>query len=314
MALKIIKGTETIPVDHPIFMIFGEPGICKSSLGYSMKDPLTLDFDHGAHRAVNRRDTLLINGWPDVVELNDEALEPYGSIVVDTVGRCLEFITADIARTDAKKAPGGTLTMQGWGVLKTRFASWTSSIRSYGKDLLFISHEKEDKDGELRIMRPDIAGGSYGEVMKSADFIGRVYMIGKDRFLDFNPTDRWVGKNPGAWEPFKIPPAGKATDFMAELVDRGRSVLGKISEASAVAANSVIDWRTMIGDFKTAADFNATIPKVKDIASKIIQDQVIKLLFDAADAKKITFDQEKKVFSDPVQTKQEPPVTAGRLL
>lgn len=53
--MKIIKGVDTIPVEHPVFLIFGQPGICKSSLGYSTKDGLTLDFDKGAHRAANRR-------------------------------------------------------------------------------------------------------------------------------------------------------------------------------------------------------------------------------------------------------------------
>ena len=59
--MKIIKATESIAVTPPWFLIFGQPGICKSSIGFSMKDPLTLDFDRGAHRAANRRDTFLID-------------------------------------------------------------------------------------------------------------------------------------------------------------------------------------------------------------------------------------------------------------
>jgi hypothetical protein len=87
--VKIIKGTDAIPVEHPIFLIFGQPGLCKTSLGYSMKNPLLLDFDKGAARAVNRRDTLVIDAWKDVIELMEspDALGPYDSITVDTVGR-----------------------------------------------------------------------------------------------------------------------------------------------------------------------------------------------------------------------------------
>jgi hypothetical protein len=148
-----------------------------------MKDALLLDFDLGAHRAANRRDTLQIATWADVAELMEsrDALAPYSSLVVDTVGRCLDVITADIAATDPKKAPGGNLSQQGWGVLKNRFRTWVSQVRALGKDMLLISHDKEDKDGDTRIVRPDITGGSYGEVMKNADFVGYLYMSGKDR-------------------------------------------------------------------------------------------------------------------------------------
>ena len=66
--MKIIKGTDSISVEHPVFLIFGQPGIGKSSLGYSTKDPLLLDFDKGAHRAANRRDSLVIDGWKDVLD------------------------------------------------------------------------------------------------------------------------------------------------------------------------------------------------------------------------------------------------------
>jgi hypothetical protein len=67
--MRIIKATDSIPVDHPVFMIFGQPGIGKSSLGYSCKDVLALDFDKGAHRAANRRDTLVIDTWKDIEDL-----------------------------------------------------------------------------------------------------------------------------------------------------------------------------------------------------------------------------------------------------
>ena len=60
--MHIIKATDAIAVEHPVLLIFGQPGIGKTSLAYSAADPLVLDFDQGAHRAANRRDTLAISG------------------------------------------------------------------------------------------------------------------------------------------------------------------------------------------------------------------------------------------------------------
>ena len=62
------------------------------------------------------------------------------------------------------------------------------------------------------------------EQAKVADFVGYGYMSGKDRILDFNPTDRWIGKNPGGWAPFKVPAPGKAQsreDFARPRAEQG---------------------------------------------------------------------------------------------
>lgn len=298
--MRIIKATDAIPVDHPVFLIFGQPGICKTSLGYSCKDPLLLDYDKGAHRAANRRDTLQIDDWGDVAELldNRDVLAPYATVVKDTVGRCLDVITADIAATDPKKAPGGNLSQQGWGVLKNRFRSHIAALRSLGKDVLLIAHDKEDKDGDTRIVRPDIVGGSYGEVMKAADFVGYVYMSGKDRILDFNPTDRWVGKNPAGWPAFKVPPVGKAQAFMADLFDKGRAALGAISEESAKVTTQVEDWRSAVEAFTTTDEVNRAIPESQKLTA-IVAPQVKKLIMDRAKVLGFTWDAKAHAFVEP---------------
>jgi hypothetical protein len=298
--MKIIKATDAIPVEHPVFLIFGQPGIGKSSLGYSTHDPLLLDFDKGAHRAANRKDSLVIDAWKDVADLMEsaDALDPYRALTVDTVGRCLDVMTAHIAYTDPKKAPGGNLSLQGWGVLKGNFRTWIAQLRTKGKDVLLIAHDKEDKDGESRIVRPDIVGASFGEVMKVADFVGYMYMAGRRRILDFNPTDKWVGKNPAGWEPFEVPPVGKAQAFMADLFDKGRAALGALSEESALTMRQVETWREKIAALTTAKQLNEQIPLIKALPP-ILQPQVSKLLMDHAAAKTIPFDKSRKAFAEP---------------
>lgn len=299
--MRIIKATDSIPVDHPVFMIFGQPGIGKSSLGYSCKDALTLDFDKGAHRAANRRDTLVIDTWDDVLELmaTPDALEPYGSLVVDTVGRCLDVMTAHMAKNQPKMAPGGSPSLQGWGKLKADFRGWVSALRGLGKDVLLVAHDREDKDGDTRVVRPDIAGGSYGEVMKVADFCGYLYMSGKDRVLDFNPTDRWIGKNPASWAPFKLPPVAKSTEFMAELFGKGREALGNLSDASAAIMRAVEAWRQTIAGYEDAAAFTRAVTEVSKIEAPIVQAQVRKVLWDAAQTRGYQFDKAHKIFTAP---------------
>jgi hypothetical protein len=188
-------------------------------------------------------------------------------------------------------------------MLKTRFRTFISQVRALNLDLLLLAHDKEDKDGDLRVVRPDITGGSYAEVLKNADFVGYMSMVGKSRLLDFSPTDRYIGKNPAAWQPFVVPPAAKATEFMADLYARAKAALGTISEASALVATEVHAWRTTFATLRTVDDLNKQIPLVKAISLPTIQAQASKLLLDRAETLKVPFDKKTKKFvaaPDPV--------------
>jgi len=300
--MRIIKATDAIPVEHPVFCIFGQPGIGKSSLGYSAKDPLLLDFDEGAHRAANRKDTLLIKSWADVNEIDRDALAPYSTVTVDTVGRCLDLLALDIIDANPKMGRDGNLTLQGYGALGTRFRGWITKLRAFGKDVVLIAHHKEDKDGDSIIIRPDITGRSYGEVMKSSDFVGFVYMNGKNRYIDFNPTDRWVGKNPANWKPLPIPEIGKAQSFLADLMDKGRAALGSISAESAQITQQVDDWRSAFEAYTTAEECNKALPQVTALTG-IVAPQVKKLLMDRAKALKLEWSPQTKAFVELVGAK-----------
>jgi hypothetical protein len=298
--VKIIKSTDAIEVQHPVFMIFGQPGIGKSSLGYSAADPLLLDFDNGAHRAANRRDTLQIGTWADVTELTEhvEALAPYQTIVVDTVGRCLDLMSTDIIAGNPKLGRDGNLSLQGYGVLKARFRLWIALLRTLGKDVVLIAHDKEEGDADSKSVRPDITGGSYAEVMKVSDFVGYLAMSGKQRVLDFNPTDKWIGKNPAGWAPLTVPPVAKAQTVLADLIVTGRAALGAISGQSAKVAAAVDDWRTAIDTFQAPEEINAAIPEVSKLNATTAP-QVKKLLNDRAKALGLVWSPAAKAFSLP---------------
>jgi hypothetical protein len=286
-------------------MVFGQPGIGKSSLGYSAADPLLLDFDNGAHRAANRRDTLQIGRWADVTELTDhvEALAPYQTIVVDTVGRCLDLMATDIIASNPKMGRDGNLSLQGYGVLKARFRLWIAQLRTLGKDVVLIAHDKEEGDADSKSVRPDITGGSYAEVMKVSDFVGYLAMSGKSRVLDFNPTDKWIGKNPAGWAPLTLPPVAKAATVLADLIVTGRAALGAISAQSATVATQVDEWRTAIAAFTTADEINLSIPQAAALSATVAP-QVKKLLNDRAKALRLVWSPVQKAFSVPQVVEQ----------
>ena len=75
MALRIISANEPMKVDQLVVTIYGQPGVGKTSLGFTAESPLLLDFDHGAYRAMGRKDTVDVSAWSDVTQIEASDLD-----------------------------------------------------------------------------------------------------------------------------------------------------------------------------------------------------------------------------------------------
>src|SRR3972149_9298127 len=147
--MRIIKSTDPIDVPHPILCIFGQPGVGKTSLGYSGKDPLLLDFDQGAPAAIAARDTLAIASWADALELVEAkgALDAYATITVDTVGRALDLLSDYLIEKNPKLGRDGSLSLQGFGKLKADFRLWLTRGGGRGRAVILLAPPRGGKGG-----------------------------------------------------------------------------------------------------------------------------------------------------------------------
>lgn len=64
--MPILKKEESLPKRPVVIVVYGEPGIGKTSLFNTSDEPLLIDFDRGVDRSIMRQDTLLVNKWEDV--------------------------------------------------------------------------------------------------------------------------------------------------------------------------------------------------------------------------------------------------------
>lgn len=268
--LRIIKSTEAIKVERLNVCIYGQPGAGKSSLAFTADTPLLLDFDRGAHRAANRKDTVQVGTWADVAELTTADLEPYRTVVVDTAGRALDVLSADIIRRDPKAGRGGALTLQGYGKLKAEFVAWLKLLNGFGKDVVLIAHMDEQRNGDEIIERLDVQGGSKGEIYKAADAMGRIAFRDGKRMLNFSPSDAAFGKNPGQLEPMEIPHPDKDPQFLMGLVTAIKEKLNALTVDQMAAQAVIEDWRIVIDALADASDFNDKLAGVK-AAPKAVQ-------------------------------------------
>ena len=92
-------------------MIYGQAGMGKSTVALSAPKPLLLDFDNGVKRMnmahLENIDTVQVTSWSDVQQVLQEDLSAYQTIVVDTIGKMMDFIKAgDEPAVALEKAKG----------------------------------------------------------------------------------------------------------------------------------------------------------------------------------------------------------------
>jgi hypothetical protein len=286
--LKITKASEAIEVKTITAALYAVPGVGKTSMGFTAEAPLLLDFDRGSYRAANRGDVVQIERWADVMGITADDLKAYKTLVVDTAGRALDCLTAHIIAGNPKLGRGGSLTLPGYGELKSTFVAWTKYVRSFGLDVVLLSHSDEQRNGDELIERLDMQGGSKNEIYKAADLMGRIYLSGQKRMLNFSPTDTSFGKNPAQFSPFEVPDFAATPDFLAGVIAQTKAALNKMSVNQGALAAKLTDWQTAIADVEGVEAFNEILPGVKK-AEASIKDSVWRLLVKAAKTQGFTF-------------------------
>src|SRR5258708_37990325 len=108
--LRITKASDPIEVKTITVVIYAEPGIGKSTLGFTANKPLLLDFDHGSYRAGNRGDTVQIDAWADVTTIAPADLKSYSTLIIDTADPALDLLAVDIIEANPKTGRGRART------------------------------------------------------------------------------------------------------------------------------------------------------------------------------------------------------------
>lgn len=265
MALRIIRSTDPITVTRLNVCIYAAPGLGKTSISFTADKPLLLDFDRGAHRSANRKDTVQVERWEDVAHITADDLADFNTVVVDTAGRALDTLTPDIIRRNPKMGRGGSLTLQGFGQLKAEFVAWLKHLNSLGKDVVLIAHMDEQRNGDEIIERLDVQGGSKGEIYKAADAMGRLSIRDGKRMLNFSPTDSQFGKNPGQLEPLEVPHPDRDPQFLASVIQQIKDRLNALTEEQRQAQALLEKWRTQLADVEDVDGINGLIKDAGDL-------------------------------------------------
>jgi hypothetical protein len=264
--MPLIKKTEPLK-ERPVFIvIYGGPGLGKTSLGNTANNPILLDFDRGVDRSINRQDTLAPLDWEEVQREDQAGLfKNYSTVIIDTAKAALDdYLMTYVRRMDAKLVKN---KLQAYGAIGDEFKVFVNNRRGEAGDIVIIAHSKEEKEGDLTKYWPDITGQSYQLVLRIADQVGFMYSENNKRMIRWDPTDATKGKNVARLPVTEIPDAGDPAfkTFLADLTERVRHALAAQSEAETEARNLAASFQEEIQKTQTPEDLTSLLERVQPL-------------------------------------------------
>lgn len=196
--MGLIKSAVELEIPSTIkMMVYGALGMGKSTVALSAPSPLLLDFDGGVKRVnmshLEGVDTIPISNWNEAsVQLFQENLSKYETIVIDTIGKMMDYIIYSVS---GNYQP----SLKQWGTINQEFSKFVRNISMLGKNLIFVAHRSNRKEGDANVFIPDLREKNYNAIVTELDLLGYMEMQniqGKNvRTITFNPSARNDGKN-----------------------------------------------------------------------------------------------------------------------
>jgi hypothetical protein len=306
--MTLIRKASELQINPKIkALIYGQAGMGKTTISISTPKPLIFDFDGGVHRVnfahLEGVDTVQISSYDDFLEVINEDLSAYDTIVIDTGGKCLDYMGNYIIKRNPKMGKSnGSLTLQGYGERKVEFTALVKKISSMNKHLFFVAHRETKTEGDDTRYVPLFGGSNYDSLVTELDLVGYMEANGKKRTITFDPTSRNDGKNtcnlPSMMEiPIIVDETGNATaqnNFITEKVIKPYlnrlNERKKVSDEYEVAMSIIKSEIELITDDQSANGFIARMSEFNHVGSSAMMTK--QLLTKKASELKLKFNKE----------------------
>ena len=260
--MPVIKASQSFPARPVVMLVYGVPGVGKTSLANTAENPILVDCDRGADRAVLRKDTLVCSRWEDII-CEKETFKEYKTVIIDTAKACLDDFLCDYAVRMDDASKKNKLKM--FGYVGDAFKAFVAYLRSISVDLIILAHAAEDKDGDDRIFYPSVTGQSKDLVQRIADQIGFLsYGADNSRVLHFQKNHRIVAKDTARLGDILIPDASDPAyaTAMANIIEATKTRIQERTNAQNEALDSIKKAEEAISQVSDAMTANAALDAV----------------------------------------------------
>lgn len=302
----MITKPEDMNFDNKKFsvLLYGAPGVGKTTLALSAPEPILIDFDRGMSRVKtqHRKTAIFCEKYEDVLaDLESPEMKDFQTVIVDTGGSFVSFLQDWAMRTNptVNKQKNGAISLKGFGAVKSEFVRFTDHVKSVlNKNIIYVFHnvEQTDKDGNVQ-QRLMCEGAAKNIVWTPCDFGGYVQMIGEQRVVSFAPEQEFFAKGcHGINGKYKIPALGESdeNDFLTKIFNTAKANIAAENEAYAPLKEQyetvMAEARKIIEGITDADTANEASAKILDMNHALTsKKEASAMLKDKAAALKLKF-------------------------
>lgn len=193
MPISIQRTTEA-KAPSLVLCIYSAGGVGKTTLATTSPKPIIIDSENGS-KALGARGidvpVVHVKSWSDVQEawglVKDN--KDYETVIIDPVGAFLDLLV------EAEKG-GGEMNLKKWGSAKDRMRRFIWTVKDSGKHVVFVAHEKEEKDDEQVLRRPMLQANLWQELVNLCDVVGHLRIDNAcKRALRVQPEQKYYAKD-----------------------------------------------------------------------------------------------------------------------
>ena len=289
-------------------IIYGLPGVGKTTLAASAPKPIVIDCDRGMKR-VNpeyRCDISNVSSYKDLLEDVKSLGNEYETIVIDTGGSLIELMkewAMDTEPTATKK--NGGFSLPGYGFVKSEFLRLSAELRKK-YNTIFIFHAAKEKQEEEFFYDLIVEGAAKTLVWQPADLGAYFFIQNGKRYLGFSPTANYSAKSAyGISGIVEVPElsGGEPNVFLTKLFEKVRANIKSETEAIApkhTAYESAMSCgRELVAAINHAADVEPCLEAISNIEHALSSEKEIKALVkERLKELGITYNKETKTYED----------------
>lgn len=260
-------------------LIYGQPGMGKTTLACSAPNPVLFDFDGSVNRL---QEAFLVPtvqadlmGWDDVFKALDElnaAEIACQTVVVDTLSKMIDKIITYVCGSRLPQ-------IKDWTKVNAEFKRFLRCVQDSGRNVVFVAQREAFKEGDNVRYQPQVRESNYKDVVCDLDLLGYMEMQQQGsanvRVITFAPTPRSEGKDCCGIGSIVIPElfdkAGRplANVTLANVVAKYQQDQQAKAEKKAVMADEVnkfmAEYAPKVAECKTADDVNALVESCKTV-------------------------------------------------